>query len=45
MTTIKEEKKKVVSACDQAIAEGAVSVDEFIGELKARVAKWPDDNA
>jgi len=44
-TTVEEEKAKTLSAWDQAIAEGAVSVDEFIDELKARIAKWPDDDA
>ena len=34
VTTVKEEKIKRLSAWDQAIAEGAVSVDEFIDELK-----------
>jgi Ca2+-binding EF-hand superfamily protein len=42
---IREEKAKTQSVWDKAIAEGAVTVDEFIGDLKVRIAKWPDDNA
>ena len=33
------------SEWDKAIAEGAVTVDEFIDELNALIDKWPDDEA
>ena len=33
------------SEWDIAIANGAVTVDEFIDELKALIAQWPDDEA
>ena len=38
-------KAKQQSKWDKAIADGAVTVDEFIDELKARIDKWPDDEA
>jgi hypothetical protein len=31
------------SKWEQAIAEGAVSVDAFFGELNARIEKWADN--
>jgi hypothetical protein len=36
--------KKDDKTFEQACAEcGAVSVDEFVGEMKSRIAKWPDN--
>lgn len=31
------------STWQQALDEGAMTVDEFVGEMKARIAKWPDN--
>ena len=33
------------SKWDKAIADGAVTVDEFFDELKALIEQWPDDEA
>jgi hypothetical protein len=40
-----QSEKFTQSAWQQAINEGAMTVDEFVGEMKARIAKWPDENA
>ena len=44
-TTVKEKKIKALSTWNQAIADGAVSVEEFFGELKSRIEQWPDNDA
>ncbi len=31
------------SVWQQAVDEGAMTVDEFVSEMKARIAKWPDN--
>jgi hypothetical protein len=33
------------SKWQQALDEGAVTVEEFIDELKARISRWREDNA
>jgi hypothetical protein len=40
-----EEKANFKSSWETAIAEGAVTVDEFTDELRTRIEKWTDDNA
>jgi hypothetical protein len=31
------------SEWQQALDEGAMTVDEFVAEMKARIEKWPDN--
>ena len=44
-TTTQKKSVTLQSEWDKAIANGAVTVDEFIDELKALIEKWPDDEA
>ncbi len=39
-TVEKTEDKTFEQACAEC---NAMSVDEFVGEMKVRIAKWPDD--
>ncbi|MDR2912981.1 MAG: hypothetical protein LBV38_06835 [Alistipes sp.] len=41
--TVDGEGKSAKSAWQKAIDEGAATVDEFVDEMKARIAKWPDN--
>lgn len=45
VTIVPDEGVKATSKWDEAIAEGAVTVDVFIGELRRRIDQWPSDNA
>jgi hypothetical protein len=40
---VKRGKPKSGSVWQQALDEGAVTVDEFVDEMKARIEKWPDN--
>ncbi len=41
--TVKRERTKKKSVWQQALDDGAVTVDEFFDELNARIAKWPEN--
>jgi hypothetical protein len=43
---VEAEKEPRKKSLQEAAAEcGAISVEGFVGELRARIEQWPDDNA
>ncbi len=40
---VKTPRGKTKSAWQQALDEGAMTVDEFVDEMNDRIAKWPEN--